>query len=181
VPPSSGELTLHPSSSSTNRPPHLPRHARAAGPHRCRRGLSERRCPRRNTAAPPHPPPHRRPTPLVTSPHCPHAHAADRTTREPPASPGRPRHRAVAPVATGRCTHGSHAHRAAWHGPAGPLCHWARPTVLGLGLESQPNTVRQFSDFQFLFIILENSYKLQKCIENTILLRKIQDKFLYTP
>jgi hypothetical protein len=62
---------------------------------------------------------------------------------------------------------------AGWHGPARPLCHWARPTVRGLRLESQPSTVWRFSDFQFLFIILENLYKVQKCVENTLLLRKI--------
>jgi hypothetical protein len=44
----------------------------------------------------------------------------------------------------------------------------------GLGLESQPSTMWQFfsSDFQF-FNILENSYKFQICVENTILLEKI--------
>jgi hypothetical protein len=49
--------------------------------------------------------------------------------------------------------------------------------VLGLGLESRPSTVWRFSDFQFLFIISKNSYKLQKCIENTILLEKILNEF----
>jgi hypothetical protein len=40
-----------------------------------------------------------------------------------------------------------------------PLCRWTRTTVLGLVLESQPSTVRRYSDFQFSFNISENSYK----------------------
>jgi hypothetical protein len=42
-------------------------------------------------------------------------------------------------------------------------------------------TVWRFSDFEFPFIISENLYKLQKYVENTILLGKILNKFLYNP
>jgi hypothetical protein len=65
----------------------------------------------------------------------------------PPAGSGRPRR--------------AHARNVGCRGPAGPLCRWTRPIVLGLGLESWSSTVRRFSDFQFLFNILEKLYKLQ--------------------
>jgi hypothetical protein len=48
---------------------------------------------------------------------------------------------------------------------------WARATVPRLGLKCRPNTVRQFSDFQFLFNIseirinLENVWKIQYYLE----------------
>jgi hypothetical protein len=49
------------------------------------------------------------------------------------------------------------------------------------GWKAGPVLSGDFSDFQFLFIILENSYKVQKCTENTMLLRKILNEFLYNP
>jgi hypothetical protein len=100
VPPSSGEPTLRPSSSLINRPPSPP-----STPPCYRTSLSSSKL----TGAPPpskkHRPatlgePHRHPSCPVTSPHHPHAHIADRAAREPPMSPGRPRHRVAASAAT---------------------------------------------------------------------------------
>jgi hypothetical protein len=84
--------------------------------------------------------PRRHPSCPTTSPHHPRAHAADRATPRPPVTPRRPRRRGRGHrVMT---TPGARARRAGWHGPAGPQCHWARPTVLGLGLESRLNPMR---------------------------------------
>jgi hypothetical protein len=38
---------------------------------------------------------------------------------------------------------------------------------------SQPVTVRRFSDFLFLFIFPEIGKNFKKCVENTIIIRKI--------
>jgi hypothetical protein len=188
APPYSGKPTLRPSSSSFNWPPSPP-----STPPCCRTPppspkLTGASLPskKRHRAAPsttssvtdPLGEPHHHPSCSVTSPHHPRAHAADCAAREPPASPGRPHHRACGHCAV--TTLGERlAHRLAW--ASWPLCRWVSPTVMSLRLESWPSTVHQFSDFQFMFIISKNLYNLQKCIENTILLRKIQDKFMYTP
>jgi hypothetical protein len=108
----------------------------------CRRSSPERRRPRRNVIALPHPPPHRRPTPRwAASPSCLPGHLPS------PSSCSRRR-----PRCTGAASE-------PW--PAAPLRRRTRGHhTPGLGLERQPNTVRRFFDFQFLFNISKNSYKL---------------------
>jgi hypothetical protein len=159
APPSSGKPTLRPSSSSFNRPPSppstqscymtpppSPKLTKAPPPSKKRHcitpsAISSVPDPLRESCHHPSYP--------ATSPHRPHAHAADRAAWEPPTSLGRPHHRA-------------HGHRAVTTpGVRAPRrlasAGWAtvplgRPTVLGLRLESRPSIVRRFPIFNFCLL-----------------------------
>jgi hypothetical protein len=167
------KVTLHPSSSLLNWPPSPP--------------SPERRRPRRNAIAPPHPPPHRCPTPLVSRATILLARWLPLTVlvlTPPTALHGSPRRalagRATAPPRTWP-PHGDHAKRACrdgWHGLAGPLGQ-----ANSAGPQARKLTSYYSAIFWFFISVyyFRNSYKLQKSVENTILLRKIWDKFLYTP
>jgi hypothetical protein len=168
APPSSGKPTLRPSSSSFNRPPSPP------STQSCY--MTPPPSPKLTKAPPPSKKRHcitpsaissvsdalrescHHPSYPMTSPHRPHAHAADRAAWEPPTSLGRPHH-------------GAHGHRAVTTpGVRAPrrlaLAGWAT-VPLGQANSAGPQAGKPaqycaaISDFQFLFIISENLYKLQ--------------------
>jgi hypothetical protein len=152
VPSSSGEPTLRPSSSSIDRPPSPPKTPLCCRTPPASLKLTEaspplkkhRRATPSTTSSVPDPlgEPRHHPSCPVNSPHYPHAHAAERAAWEPSARPSRPRQHGRGYCAV--TTPGACAPHAGCHGPAGPLCRRARPTVLGLRLESRPSTVQRF-------------------------------------
>jgi hypothetical protein len=89
--------------------------------------------------------------------------------------------RTTARVATARWPRWVSAWRTGWHGPAGHCAAGSVQQWWASGWKDGPVLYINFLTFNLCLLFQKKLYNLQKCIENTILLRKIQDKFMYTP